>query len=540
MDPALWWYLARVGGLMSWWLLSATVLWGLLVASRVLGPQVSRARLFDLHRFLSGLALAFLALHLISLLADTWVDISVFELLLPFLSGYRPVAVAWGVIALYLVAAIQVTSLLKHRIAHRWWRYIHWSAFAAFALSTLHAFTAGTDTATVQGTGIALIAAVAFLALYRLLGGRRADRPTGTSARSESNVADGTRRPQFHRLTVTDVRRETADAVSVNFDVPPELGTVFRFQPGQHVTVRTTIDGRSVPRPYSICTAATDDGIRIAVKAEPDGLMSHHLSTRVRPGDVLEVAPPAGRFGTVPEPQRNRHILGIAAGSGITTILSIVASVLTVERQSRCTVLYGNRDRGAVMLHDELDHLTRRYPGRLRVLHLLSREHPEDSRLHGRITADKLRELSDAGLVDFADIDEAFVCGPVTMADDVTAALPDLGIDPPAIQREIFTKPASTAPPAARESAPDALVTTIFEGAVTDVPAYRDEPILDATLRAGLQVPYSCRSGDCFTCEARLVAGHVRGDDAAPRPGTVLTCQSKPAADRLVVDFDRA
>ncbi|MFF3877315.1 ferric reductase-like transmembrane domain-containing protein [Streptomyces sp. NPDC001978] len=163
MDPQLWWYLARVGGLMPWWLLSATVVWGLLLYTRVLGPRTTSGRLLDLHRFLSGLSLAFLGLHLLGLLADSWVDIGAVQILFPFTSTYRPVAVAWGVIAFYLLTAVEVTSLLKSRIPHRWWRYVHTSTFAVFVVSTVHALTAGTDEAVARWTALALAGAVVFL-----------------------------------------------------------------------------------------------------------------------------------------------------------------------------------------------------------------------------------------------------------------------------------------------------------------------------------------------------------------------------------------
>ncbi|MFI6770716.1 FAD-binding oxidoreductase [Streptomyces sp. NPDC050355] len=539
MDPQLWWYLARVGGLMSWWLLSATVLWGLLLSTRVLGPRMPLGRLLDLHRFLSGLALTFIAVHLLALVADTWVDIGLVQLLFPFTSTYRPVAVAWGVIALYLLVAIEVTSLLKRRIPHRWWRYVHGSTFAVFVLTTVHALTAGTDTTAVRWTALTLAAGVTFLALYRLLAERRPGEP------SVATVSAAPRRhPRFHALTITDVRRETPEAVSLAFAVPTELAPAYHFQPGQHVSLRHTIDGRQVRRPYSISSAATASELRIAVKALPGGLMSTHLTTHIRTGDRIEVAPPAGRFGTAADPARSRHLLAIAAGSGITPIHSILATVLADEPNSRCTLLYGSRDHTSIIFRADLERLVRQYPGRLRVHHLLTRERPDNPLLHGRISPEKLHRLTNAGLLDLTDIDEAFLCGPEAMVRDLANALTARGMDHATVHQETFTSSPTARPSAPQQGSRDCVVTVILDGAVTEVSAHRNEPILNAALRAGIQVPYACRSGDCFTCEARLLAGQVTHREATPvPPGTperVLSCQSRPAADRIVLDFDRA
>lgn len=554
MDEKLWWYLARAGGLTAWWLLCVAVLWGLLLSTRVLGDRTPPAWLLDLHRMLGGLALVFTGLHMGALYFDTWAGFGWSELLVPMASGYRPGAVAWGIVGLYLLAAIEVTSLVKRLIPGVLWRWVHRSAFVVFVLAMLHAFTAGTDGGSrwVQGGAVAVAAGVLFLLVYRLSTGRR-PRPARPAVATRPGTTPSPRsRSVFHRLRVSEIIRETPDAVSVAFAVPKELAPAFRFDPGQHLTLRAHVDGDEVRRAYSLCSGLTDGDLRIAVKQVEGGRASPWVNHRLAVGDVVEVAAPAGRFRTEINPLHERHLLGVAAGSGITPVLSILKSVLAVEPRSRFTLVYGNRDAGTIIFRDKLARLQEKYGERLRVVHVLSRCEKADPRLRGRISASKLRELDD--LLELDSVDDAYLCGPRQMTLEVRDALVDRGLHPERVHVELFggpaPAPAAAASPTARETKNPAqpadterIVAVVDRGARNSITVRGDETVLDAGLRAGLDLPYSCRDGVCGTCRARLACGRVRQEgadltQAEIDAGYVLTCQARPDSDGVVISLD--
>jgi ring-1,2-phenylacetyl-CoA epoxidase subunit PaaE len=507
VNPLLWWFLARAGGLVGWGLLTTTIVWGVLLRTRLV-PRVRPAMLLELHRYLAGLAAIFVVAHVVGLLADRYVPFGVADVLIPFAATWRPVAVAYGIVALYLFGAVLLTSALMHRMPRRWWRRVHLLNYPLFWIASQHALLAGTDVGTGAMTLALYIAfaVVLLLTLVRVLSRRAPDDP----------VPSG-----FQRLTVTEVRQETPDAVSVAFRVPARLATVFRFTPGHYLTLRTRVDGVEVRRPYSICSAVRDPALRIAVKQAPGGSMSTWVHTTLRAGQQVDVLPPAGMFTVDLRPERARQLLGVAAGSGITPVLSIIASVLAVEPDSRCTLLYGNRTVEDIMFAGYLSHLERRHRPRLRVIHMLSREEPGRAALHGRITAEVIREL--AGPLVLDRIDEAFVCGPGDMTTEVRDELIWHGVPAEHVHVERFTAATSNQ------------LTVVHAGTTTTVPVQPGETILDSGLRAGLDLPYSCRSGICGTC--RAVVGN-EPDSPASGPRVVLACQSRPAAGSSVADFD--
>ncbi len=574
MDDKLWWYVARAGGLTAWWLLCVAVLWGLLLSTRVLGNRTPPAWLLDLHRMLGGLAITFTAMHLLGLYLDTWSGFTLTQLFVPLQSDYRPTAVAWGIVALYLLAAIEVTSLLRRRIPDVLWRWVHRTAFCVFVLATLHVFTAGSDAANpwIQGTAVAVGCGFVFLSAYRLMAGRR-ERQIRATGRSPASVAgssapvDGqeqapavplpqadsgsTRGADFHSLTVTEVSRETADAVSVAFAVPKELAPAFRFDPGQHLTLRKHFGEEEVRRAYSLCSGVTDGELRIAVKQVEGGRASPWVNRELAVGDVVEVAVPRGRFRTEINPLHQRHVLGIAAGSGITPVLSILKSVLAVEPRSRFTLLYGNRDAESTIFRDQLAALQQAHGERLRIVHVLSRSEEVDPHLRGRIGARKLRELDD--LLQLDTVDDAYICGPREMTVEVRDALSEQGIPADRVHVELFgsgARPVTTVATTAATARPGATlaglkrnVAVIDRGARADISMDVDEPVLDAALRAGLDLPYSCRDGVCGTCRARLTSGQVHQPMADLSPaevdaGYVLTCQARPRSEDVVISLD--
>jgi ferredoxin-NADP reductase/DMSO/TMAO reductase YedYZ heme-binding membrane subunit len=541
MDPKLWWYLARAGGLTAWWLVSLTVLWGLLLSTRVLGGRTAPSWLLDLHRLLGGLTIVFTGLHVAGLVMDEWVHFGWADVLVPMAASYRPGAVAWGVVALYLLAAIQITSLLKSRIPEALWRWVHRTAFAVFVLGTVHTLTAGTDAGgpLVRWSAAVIAAAFVFLVTYRIAAGRRMTKrtPPVTTPRPGRG---------FNQLTVREVRPETKDAVSVAFDVPADLIPAYRFTPGQHLTLKIPLDGAEQRRTYSLCSGAGDGELRIAVKRVPDGKVSTWLTTELRAADILEVSAPAGRFTTETNPLNSRHLLGVAAGSGITPIAAIVKSVLLLEPHSRCTVVYGNKDPDSVMLARDLEELAARHGDRLHVIHVYSRHDDGTPERYGRLTRERFHALVTRHAPDIATADDAFLCGPADMTQGVRDALVGLGLAADRIHTERFTGGASTATSAEPEPAETAPhdVTVVDQGTKTTVTVRPGESVLDAGLRAGLDLPYSCKEGICGTCRAKSTSGPVRLDacDLAQPDidaGYVLACRTRPLNDTAVIDFDQ-
>ncbi len=354
---------------------------------------------------------------------------------------------------------------------------------------------------------------------------------------------------KFHRLQVASVARETRDAVTLTFDVPPELGEAFRFIQGQHLTLRADIAGEDLRRSYSICSAVSDRVLRIAVKRAPGGVFSAWANEQLRPGHAIDVMPPMGHFNVALDPAEARHYVAFAAGSGITPILSIVKTTLETEPHSRFTLFYGNRSSSAVMFREELADLKDRFMQRLNLVYVMSREAQDIEILNGRIDRAKADALLDHW-IDASDIDAAFVCGPDGMMQAVAQALEAHGVAKSRIKIELFAasipkhehKPAAM--PAAGSS--ECEVTAIIDGAMRVFALDRTkENIIDGALRQGIELPYSCKGGVCSTCRAKLVEGEVDMDvnfaleDYEIARGFVLCCQSYPVTDKVVVDFDQ-
>jgi ring-1,2-phenylacetyl-CoA epoxidase subunit PaaE len=357
-------------------------------------------------------------------------------------------------------------------------------------------------------------------------------------------VASRSARRRFRHLAVSRVDRLCADAAAITFDVPSELAEEFAFQPGQSVTVRRTIDGRDERRSYSIC-APRGAAPQIGVREVPDGAMSSWLVHEVRAGDEVEVDAPAGRF--TPDLDTPAHHVFIAAGSGITPVLSMAASVL-VDPASRATIVYGNRRADSVMFADEVADLKDAHPARLQLVHVLSREAQEVELFSGRLTADKLRALLPL-ICPVDTVDHWWLCGPFGLVTGAIEVLTELGVDADRIHRELFYVEDVPPPPADHpDTAPTGAVsevTIVLDGRTTKALVPRDTPILDGAQRARPDLPFACKGGVCGTCRAQLVAGEVnlrRNFALEPSElaaGFVLTCQSLPVSDAVTVDFDR-
>jgi ring-1,2-phenylacetyl-CoA epoxidase subunit PaaE len=360
-----------------------------------------------------------------------------------------------------------------------------------------------------------------------------------TAVAEESTAA---RRRQFRELTVARKDVLCSDAVAITFDVPPELADDFTFQPGQSLTLRRLMDGTDQRRSYSICAPA-GHSLRIGVREVPDGALSGWLVHEVRPGDRIEVQPPSGNF-TADLGVPGRHVL-IAAGSGITPVLSVAASALACGA-SEATLLYGNRRAESVMFADEIADLKDSYPARFQLAHVLSREAQEVDLFSGRLDAARLRRLLPA-LCDVTAVDHWWLCGPYGMVTDAMVVLADFGVPAERVHRELFY--VEDVPPEPEEHVEQPLtggyeVTIVLDGRQTTTTIAPGTPVLDGAQVARPDLPFACKGGVCGTCRARLMDGEVRMrrnfalEPAEVEAGFVLTCQSLPVSEKLTVDYD--
>jgi len=355
----------------------------------------------------------------------------------------------------------------------------------------------------------------------------------------------------FHRLRVAAIDRLVDDAVAVTFDVPESLREEFRFTQGQHLTLRMTLGGEEVRRNYSICAPVSSGPLRVAVKRLGGGLFSVWANEVLAVGDEVEVMTPTGRFFVPLDPALARHHAFVAAGSGITPVLSLLWTTLETEPRSRATLVYGNRTTSSIMFLEELQDLKNRYPARFSLINVLSREAQEVELFAGRVDRAKLEQLF-ATLLPPADVDEWFLCGPFAMVEEARATLRDVGVEASHVHLELFHVEGEPvrAPRANADGGPGddstSTVTIVLDGRATtfELAPYA-ESILDAALKARGDAPYACKGGVCGTCRAKVVDGAVEmdrnyaleADEIAA--GVVLACQSHPTTPTVTLDFDQ-
>ncbi|CAN7264252.1 phenylacetate-CoA oxygenase/reductase subunit PaaK [Variovorax paradoxus] len=358
----------------------------------------------------------------------------------------------------------------------------------------------------------------------------------------------------FHPLRVKTVEPDTSEAVIVSFEVPPALQQVFGFTQGQYLTLRRDIDGQDLRRSYSICAGLDDGELRVGVRKVQGGVFSNWINAHLQPGDTVQVMAPQGRFFVPIEPGSARHHVGIAGGSGITPILSIMKTVLAREPLSRFTLIYGNRQLQSTMFKEEIEDLKNRYMTRLALQLVFSDEQTDSPLGRGVMNREKIGEFLNT-LVPAAGIDHAYICGPFQMNDEAEAALLAAGVPEERIHIERFGVALPSAASAGQvgavvhEALPgdakQARITIVRDGLQREITFTEGQPsILDAASAAGLEVPFSCTSGVCGTCRAKLVEGEVRMernfalDKNEVAAGFVLTCQAHPLTERVTLSFD--
>ena len=361
---------------------------------------------------------------------------------------------------------------------------------------------------------------------------------------------------RFHDLTVTRVQAEAAGAVAVTLAIPPDLRERFAFTPGQFLTLRADIAGQDVRRSYSISSTRSalqhQGEITLGIRPVQGGAFSNWAASTLKAGDSLQAMPPQGRF--VIHKPRAIHRVGFAAGSGITPILSIIASTLEEDPRSQFTLVYGNRRMASVMFNEALQDLKDRYASRLTLIHVLSRQAQEVPLLQGRIDGDKVRALL-GSLLPVASMDEVFICGPEAMIEVTEQALLSAGVRADRVHTERFTSPALEAlsPEQRRTAVIDQTavsnegqveLTVMLDGKPHALRMSKDQRVLDVALNAGLDLPWSCKGGVCCTCRAKVMEGAVSMDKNftlepwETAQGFVLSCQARPTTDRVVVSYD--
>lgn len=354
--------------------------------------------------------------------------------------------------------------------------------------------------------------------------------------------------PKFHSLKISDIRQETEDCVSVAFEVPNELKKDYQFIQGQYLTLKTTINEEEVRRSYSICASPLDNELRVAIKRVKEGIFSNHANDNFKIGDNVEVMTPMGKFYTELNVNNAKNYLAFAGGSGITPMLSILKTVLLTQPNSKFTLIYGNQNRSTIIFKELIDGLKNKFMQNLSVYHILSNELTDVPVFSGLMTKEKCAFFFEK-LIDLKNIDDCFICGPEPMMDSVESALIEAKMESKKIHIERFTPSSNIKQKEVEVETQDenleSSVSIQVDGVMFDLKVkYKGESILDAALKAGADLPFACKGGVCCTCRAKVIEGAVNMDvnyaleaDEVEN-GFVLTCQSHPKTEKVVIDFD--
>ena len=346
----------------------------------------------------------------------------------------------------------------------------------------------------------------------------------------------------FHSLTISEVKKETPNAVSIAFNIPQHLKEIFRFKAGQYITIKHMDAGKELRRAYSICSSPESGVLKIGVKAVEKGAFSSFANTALKVGDSLEVMPPQGKFTLDAARENSKNYLAFAAGSGITPVLSLITTVLEKKEDTSFVLVFGNRTMEETMFHSDLLQLMQRYPTRLYVEFIYSRKQ-EEGAMFGRIERSTVNYIIKNKFVD-RQFDAYYLCGPEPMIDEVTSVLKENGVNEKAIFFELFTT--SEEGLLVEKHDGNTAVTITLDDEVYTFTIPQEKSVLDAALEEGLDAPYSCQGGICSTCIARLTEGKVEMrknqilTDGELAEGLILTCQSHPTTPTIVVDYDDA
>jgi len=354
--------------------------------------------------------------------------------------------------------------------------------------------------------------------------------------------------PRFHELAISAIRQDTSDAIVVTFETPEALEEVYRFTPGQYVTLRIELEGEDIRRSYSICSSPDQEGLSIGIRCIAGGSFSN-IARSLNVGDVLDVMTPQGRF-LAPIGGVHDYLL-LGAGSGITPMMSIVASVLEGEPESKVMLLYANRNTSSIMFRRELDGLKDRFMSRFVLVHVMDEEEQDVDLFNGRLDQTKLKTFATHGIIRPGSYDGVYICGPQPMIEEASATMQQLGVDPGKIHFELFTPPGGPPPTASASVEATAamvrgvLVEVLLDGSKRQFRIQgKEDTVLKAAKRAGLDLPYSCAGGMCCTCRCKVIEGSgemIQNYSLQPwelEAGFTLACQTRPTSDKLVLDFD--
>lgn len=352
----------------------------------------------------------------------------------------------------------------------------------------------------------------------------------------------------FFNLTINEIRKETANSVSISLNIPDQLKGKFTYDSGQYITLKHIVNNEDVIRSYSLCSSPFEDDFRIGVKKIEGGKMSTYLNDELTENDSLEVMLPEGRFSIHPDENIEKHYIGIAAGSGITPVLSMIKSVLLMELKSTFTLYYVNKDKASVMFQGEIETYLHKYPDNFKVINLFTREETENSLYKGRIDKDKFMELMRHNK-EVQKSDGIYICGPEDMIFDVNAALQDFGVSKDKVHYELFGTPTDKMKNETSKEESDfsgvSQVKVIMDGEDFEFDLANDgDFVLDAAMNAGADAPFSCKGAVCCTCKAQVLEGKVTMDmnyslsDEEVANGFILTCQARPASENVVIDYD--
>ncbi|MEP6711902.1 MAG: 1,2-phenylacetyl-CoA epoxidase subunit PaaE [Ferruginibacter sp.] len=349
----------------------------------------------------------------------------------------------------------------------------------------------------------------------------------------------------FHPLKIKNIKKETSDCVSISFDVPQEIAAEFIYKEGQNITIRKQINGEEQRRSYSVCNAPHEKELKVAIKKVEGGLFSAFANDDLQPGDIIEVMPPTGKFNSK---NTAGNFLAIAAGSGITPVISIIKHTLQTQTDSSFTLIYGNKSRSSIIFFEELEAIKNKFMQRFTFINIFSREKTDADINFGRINEDKLQSIKQ--LVNFKTFTDTYLCGPEEMIFAASEFLENEGLPKNNIHFELFTTPGQKqstthAQQSAEDAGPKSKITIKLDGRSFDFDlGFKSDSILDAALKQGADLPYACKGGVCCTCRAKLLEGKVHMDvnyaleEEELAQGFILTCQSHPLTDKVVIDFD--